>query len=71
MKPDLTKKPKYSIMIRMIFKILRLFIDVPHSYVFKNHPDRSQKNGRTDYAFCENCKKFAWETSSKSRNCEK
>lgn len=68
----LKKRPRYDIIKRITLKIgWILGFEVSHSYVFKRHPIRSLKNDREDYAFCENCKKFAWETGLKSRKCKK
>lgn len=55
------KPPKYKPIKRLLIKVGRIFTNVPHSYLFKLHPERSKKNGRDDYAYCENCKKWAWE----------
>lgn len=65
------KKPKYDMVVRIALKFARniLKISVPHSYVYIPHPKRTPEKGKDDYAFCENCKEFAW--TIKSRKCKK
>ena len=64
------KIPKYNIITRVVFKTgYFLGIEIPHSLVHREHPERSKKNGRKDYLFCENCKKYYFEV--KSMKCRK